>query len=754
MMSKLRLVFFSLIFFKVSTAQLALDRDTITVIENAYVLKMPWANGLNFANVSNIDLNGDGKKDIVAFDRLNPYGVGRFRCFIHSGNVGEIKYKENWYLSYLFPQVANWAVFKDYNCDGKEDLFCSTNSGIKVYKNTTSNGVLSFQLVKPLIYTDYNPGGNPLVSNLYASSIGVPGIVDIDNDGDLDILTFAPQGIFIELHKNMSVEKNFGCDSLVFENTDNCWGKLSESNCAVNFNACGSNRNKNIDELLSQSKTYHAGSCLACLDSDGDNDIDLIMGDISCNTIEYVHNTGVATLADFTDSTKLYPNYPNKNSTTVAKMNSFPCAYYVDVNADNKKDLIVTPNSYGTENYKSVWLYKNTSLTNTVNFQFEKNNFLQDEMIEVGQNSFPVVFDCDSDGKKDLLIGNYGYYNGSSLNSKLTLYKNIGTTSQPTYSLITRDYASLSTIVLNNNLHLNNAVPTVGDIDSDGDVDIIIGTSSGQVHWLENTAGTNNPCNFSIFHENPFLITTPSSAAAPQLFDLDNDSHLDLLIGMQNGKIAWYRNVGTSSVPSFSLVTSSLGGVDVKGDPNVFGYEGYATPFFYKENGVTNLLVGSFSGSIAQYIVPSIVTNSFTLITKNVNGFNEGSQSTVCYEDVNGDAKRDLIIGNSGGGLNFFSSKALTIGVDELNTNSLTSKISFFPNPTKGKVTINMDVVNFQKGTLLIHDVLGKEIINSSLNATSETFDLSNVDNGVYFITILITSNFQTERITKKILKD
>jgi hypothetical protein len=739
---------------QLAVAQIPVGRDTITVIENGYVLKMPWANGINFSNVSNIDLNGDGKKDLVVFDRLNTYGVGRFRCFIHTGNVGEIKYKEDWYLSYLFPLVTNWAVFKDYNCDGKEDLFCSTNSGIKVYKNTSSNGTLSFQLVKSLILSNYNPVGTPSIANLYASSIGVPGFADIDNDGDLDILTFAPQGTFMEYHKNVSIENNFNCDSLLFEYRDNCWGKMSEGNCGVTFNVCETNRLLARIETPKQSKTYHAGSCLACLDSDGDLDIDLIMGDVVCNTVEYVHNTGVAGVAAFTDSTKLYPNYPNKNNTTIAKMNSFPCAYNVDVNGDNKKDLIVTPNAYGTENYKSVWLYKNTSTTNTVNFQFEKNNFLQDEMIEVGQNSYPVLFDYDADGDKDLLIGNYGYYNNTSMNARLTLYKNIGNNSQPTYSLITRDYCSLSTLLLNSSFPVNHVMPSIGDIDQDGDEDLIFGTSGGQIHWFENTAGANTLCNFSIFHENPFSFTTPSSGAAPQLFDLDLDGRLDLLIGMQNGKIAWYKNTGTTAAPVFSLITANLGGVDVKGDPNLYGYEGYATPFFYRGNGTTYLLVGSFSGAISHFSVPTTVTDPFILITQKINGYNEGSQSTVWFEDVNGDNKRDLFIGNGGGGLNFFSSKSLTIGFEELNAPELSSKISLFPNPTQGNLQIQIDLVNFQKASVIVYDLIGKSVLQQKLASTSETLDISGLEKGVYFASFFITTNLQTKTVTKKIIKE
>ena len=82
---------FSLFLFNKSFSQLPVARDTITVIENNHVLKMPWANGINFSNVSNIDLNFDGKKDIVVFDRTN-YSAGRFRCFINIGNSGQTIY--------------------------------------------------------------------------------------------------------------------------------------------------------------------------------------------------------------------------------------------------------------------------------------------------------------------------------------------------------------------------------------------------------------------------------------------------------------------------------------------------------------------------------------------------------------------------------------------------------------------------------------------------------------------------------------
>ena len=745
-MLKYYFILFSSLILKNSFSQLLVARDTISVIENNYVLKMPWANGVNYSNVSNIDLNFDGKKDLVVFDKVTIFSVGRFRCFINKGASGQTKYVADPDLSYLFPQTANWAVFLDYNCDGKEDLWCSVNGGIKVYKNVSTPSLgINFILEKSIIYTDFNPSGPPSIAPLYASTIGVPGLADIDNDGDMDILTFSSGGFYIEYHKNMSKEKYGNCDSLEYQLQDACWGKITEQSCLVNMNQCP--LRALASQLFIQKNTdLHAGSCLMCFDSNGDNLQDLIMGDISCNTVQYAANTGSTTNAVISDTTKLYPNFPNKNSTTQIKMNNFPCTYNVDCDGDGKKDLIATPNAFGSENVKSLWYYNNTSTTNTVNFQFVKNNFLQDEMIEVGQNSFPVVFDYDSDGKKDLLIGTYGYYNITSLKAQLALYKNIGTLSVPSYSLITRDYANVS---LQN---LSNAMPTVGDIDNDGDVDMCIGTSSGQIHWLENTAGSGNVCNFSLFHANSFSFTTNSAAAAPQLFDIDKDGKLDLMIGTKNGRIAYYKNTGSLSVPAYSLITNFFGGVDVKGDINLYGIDGYAAPFFYNEGLTTKLLVGNVSGTLFYYDVPSVLTNTCTLIDADANNLNEGGQSTVYFEDVNNDNKRDLFVGNGSGGLSFFSSANQFVGIKENNFMQLQDQITLFPNPTSNYLNIRIDGLEFETGKLILYNMLGEEIEVVEINSNSQTMLLKNTSKGVYFAEINLTHNSLTKSVVKKII--
>ncbi|HWY11177.1 MAG TPA: T9SS type A sorting domain-containing protein [Bacteroidia bacterium] len=747
MMKKFKHIIYILVFcFSITKAQLPVGRDTITVIEGGNVLKSAWAGGLNFCSASQIDLDMDGKLDLVLFDKVNLFAYGIFRCFMNKGGVGQVKYVYDAQYTAKFPNVQQWAIFLDYDNDGRSDLFTYTLGGIKAFKNISTAGNVSFQLKKSAILSNVTPTSSPNYAQIYSSPVSMPGFSDIDNDGDLDILTFSSAGFNIEYHKNMSMESYGIPDSLTYQIDDYSWGDISENNCIVSLNQYIANGHSTG---ISTQKVYHSGSCLMCFDRNGDNIKDLILGDISCSTLHYLENGGTLTNAHMIDTTKLYPNYPAKASTVIVRMNTFPCTYNIDIDNDGKKDLIASPNVSNSENVNSVWYYQNISTTSTVNFQYVKNNFLQDEMIELGEGAYPAIFDVDADGLLDMVIGDHGYYTGTTNKSKLAYYRNIGTLTQPSYSLMTKDFANVSSYVAT--YSLSGLVPAPGDIDGDGDIDLILGDYYGKIHWLQNTAGAGNPCNFSIFGYNSFSISTTSGAPYPQVIDIDRDGKPDLLIGLRNGRLAYYKNIGTPTAPSFTMITNIFGNVNVKGDPSLYASDGSAAPFMYDVAGSYKLLCGSISGRIFYYDnIDGNLAGNFNRIDTNVNKINDGPRSAVQYIDINGDGKQDLIVGNYGGGLSFYSSK-IAIGINELN-NSNSDNILAYPNPANDFIEIR-SLNNFvEKINVELYDVIGKRMLSQQALTNSIKIKCDDLESGVYLLNITTFINKQPSTITKKII--
>ncbi|MES2568135.1 MAG: T9SS type A sorting domain-containing protein [Bacteroidota bacterium] len=734
-----------LILFQLSTlfyvAQVNIYRDTIPVYEGGLKLKMPWAGGINFSSFTQIDLNADGKKDIVAFDKICGSG-GHLRAYLNAAGTGEATYLHAYNYQELLPSVAEWALFFDYNNDGKADIFTYTTGGIKVFKNTSIGANLSFTLEKPLLLSDYNPGGSPSVSNLYCNAVALPGIADMDNDGDLDILSFSVFGVKIEYHKNMSQEIYGHSDSLVFNMVDDCWGDIKESNCVVELNQCPFMKMYEDLEQESINKILHSGSCLMCFDRNGDGDQELIMGDISCSSVFFVENEGDSNNAHIGDTTALYPNYPNKASTTAIKLNSFPCTYHLDVNNDGFKDLIASPNTIaGSENYQSVWYYKNTSSTPTVNFAFQKKNFLQEDMMEFGEGAYPVLFDADSDGKKDLIVGNLGYYNGSTNKSKLAYYKNIGTATSPSFSLITRDYQSLSVF------NIYSLAPTFGDLDNDGDKDLIIGEANGTLHYFENTAGAGNAAVFGN-HISNYEGIDAGSFSYPQLFDVDKNGTLDLVIGSQNGKISYHKNKGTISSASFATQTASFGGIDVRQSGWVTGF---SMPYMFNDTGVTKLLVGSEIGNIYLYDnIDGNLTGTFNEVDTVLFHINEGPRCSPFFEDITNDGNRDLFLGNYAGGLAFFNSSDVNaVGITELFNEEM---VYVYPNPASEAITISINDHSYSEMSIICFDVLGKQVFETITFNKTIKIDVSGFSKGFYFIEIQHQDDQQLKFLTKKII--
>lgn len=182
---------------------------------------MPWVGGLNNPQFSAADLNDDGILDLVIFDRTGK----RVMTFTNSGTNNAVDYNYAPKFEKNFPKMDSWCLMLDFNCDNIEDIFTHTTLGTKVYKGYyNSDDELCFTLYSKLL--KFNGFTGPL--NILITGVDVPAFIDIDNDNDIDILTFEQGGGWIDYYQNKSQELGYGCDSFKYELVDQCWGLMFE----------------------------------------------------------------------------------------------------------------------------------------------------------------------------------------------------------------------------------------------------------------------------------------------------------------------------------------------------------------------------------------------------------------------------------------------------------------------------------------------------------------------------------------------
>lgn len=726
--------------------------DSIQVRIGGVYVNNPWAGGLNFIQASQVDMNMDGIKDLFMFDRSG----NKIRTFINQGTAGSVDYKYDPYYETKFPFVQEWALLHDYDGDGKEDLMCYSKlaGGIDVYKNVSTTSLL-FQLVYVQVRSKYWPP-SPSSSNLYVSSVDIPAFSDIDNDTDMDVVTFAITGSYMEYHKNMSMELYGHNDSLKFQIGNHCWGYAAEAamtNTYILHDTCFSNISApEIAAPIAATREMerHAGSCQLCIDLDADGDKEYIVGDVSFKNLTMLTNGGTITDGSFTAKDTMFPM--NNASTLPVDMTLFPCAYYVDVNYDGIKDLIVSPNApNASENFNSVNYYKNNGTNNFPVFQFMQGNMLQDQMIDLGEGAYPVFFDYDSDGLKDLFVGNYGYYNSSGFQHQVAQFRNIGTATNPRYDLVTRDYMSLSTY------GITNMIPTFGDMDADGDADMVIGGYDGKLHYFTNTAGVGATASFLIteanFKNSNGKAIDVGDFASPQIYDVDADGKNDLVIGAKSGKFAYYHHIGSGSTALLSMdsVTHFFGNVKV----NMPGYSfGYSYPFMFKQGSVTKLLSGTDSGYLRYYSnIDGNLTGTFTLVDSTYMGIWQGTRTAPNAADINADGYIDLVVGNYEGGLSYYK------GVSSITTTSSIEddpgfNFELFPNPADQTVTIH--IINGSKADYKVelYDMKGSLISSETIMNDLYFYNTGQLSQGIYLfkVTEQDENSGRASILTKRIL--
>jgi hypothetical protein len=146
---------------------------------------------------------------------------------------------------------------------------------------------------------------------------------------------------------------------------------------------------------------------VALFDQSEDGDQDVVLGDISYNTIVYGNNGGDSSSATIDAVDTIFPRYDRKVNIPV-----FPGSFFADVRvSDGRDDLLFAPNSIGSSvDMGNVWYYHGTGPLTDKQFNFVTDSFLVGDMIEVGQASHPIFFDANGDSLMDIIVANDGYY--------------------------------------------------------------------------------------------------------------------------------------------------------------------------------------------------------------------------------------------------------------------------------------------------------------------------------------------------------
>ena len=711
-------------------AQVTLQYDnSIPVFMNGKQLKDPWAGGLNASQYGRVDINGDGKEDLVLYDRSS----NLVRVFVNED--GSFIFNPDLRM-YLPRHLEGWMLFRDYDCDGRKDIFTYSIGGIKVYRNVgLPNTPPEWELTVDPVLTLGSSG----MINLQVNITDVPGIEDIDGDGDLDVLVYNfAIGGYIRYHRNMSVEKTGECGSLDFELVSRNWGYFEECVCHLYaFNVFG----ETCTDLLQARVMHPGGKSLLLIDMDNDGDMDFLGGHEQCDEFYYLENKGTSEEALMDEFSETFPDDEHPANFPV-----FPAGFFDDFDEDGIKDLVVSPNTeYNPDKTidfgNSSWYYKNMGSDEIPQFEFMTTSFIQSGMIDLGENSCPVLVDEDGDGDLDLLVGSNGSKDGDIFYGYLTLFENTGNNSSPAYQVKNEDFLDLSEI------KQHDMIPVIADLNHDGAQDIVVvstklATGIVEVRWYKNTAGIGSGLRFSSDYE--LLDIELDINDTPYFTDVNDDGMNDLLIGKTTGRLEYHGNMGDDQNPYFILEDPAFLGID----DSYIEFKRNLVPLVMDIDldGAPDLLTTDYTGVLTIYLhykkdPEKTVKVMFNELLSNSDTSVLGYHTWMTGGLISGLENQVIITGNPMGGLSVFKNIA-----DNTYPESGAVILEIYPNPLVNSNTLVTR--SNAHGNLLIFNNLG-QLLDGPIGIEANrirVLDIGYMPQGLYILKVIAKNGRSDEK--------
>ncbi len=715
--------------------------------ENSEIYKNPYTGGIRAPQLNKVDLNFDGIEDLLLFDRAGDVYVSFLAA---ERNSIEYLHDQKWIKN--FPKTIIWMTMVDYDKDGIKDIFSFPDSsgipGVEVWKGKITNGFYDFDKVrfpeerKDILYYPVRNGK----TQVYVGVIDIPAIKDVDGDGDVDILSFDPGASTVDFYKNIAMEGGQDLSVLKFVQEDGCYGRFVENglNQDVILSKDGLGCGNNLTDGPSP-MTRHAGSTLEVLDQNGDGKLDLLIGDASFNGLNLLVNGG-DNIAWMTESELGYPS----SEPVAFELFLTPC--YLDIDNDGTDELMVTSNDKITSQTKeNFWYYENT-LAKGLDPVLITKRFLSETMIDHGESAIPSFVDYNADGLIDLVIGTSGsFILTSEKEPSLFLYENTGTKNQPEFTLVNDNYNDFNQFKETSSFF----APSFGDIDGDGDIDMIVGDNRGRLYYAENTAGPGLPLQFSqtIYG---FQNIQVSGFARPHIFDLNQDGLGDLIIGERNfnstdevpiASINYFENIGKEGIPLFennvTLVPNSpaLGGINLK-HRNSINNNSALTIWDNQDHFV--MITGSEAGDIRQFEINKNDIRGIyeEILSSNIKGLDLGEESAPALWDIDGDNLLELVVGNFRGGIGLYETDIVNDQTSITKEEEVGNTIVIYPNPALTGIFVSGIEENMK---IEVIDISGK----IRLSSFEPLINIKSLESGIFFIRVQTKEGIGIQQFVK-----